>query len=52
MISNTDVAKRISDLMLDLFLQVDKSLAMVKARASWWAIFDSSRLSVPSVPLW
>jgi hypothetical protein len=52
MISNTDVTKQISDLMLDLLLQVDKSLAMVKVRASWSAIFDWSRLSVPSVPLW
>ena len=30
MISNTDVGNQISDLMLDLFLPVDKSLAMVK----------------------
>lgn len=30
MISNTDIAKRISDLMLDLFRRVDESVAMVK----------------------
>lgn len=30
MISNTDTAKRISELMLDLFRRVDESVAMVK----------------------